>query len=108
MGYPKSTSFDANFNAVFGDRLLMLIFNIHGQKLRFSASSQNSSSEKSIFGHFENNFLKVWFFPGSGCLFPVSQFTGEQFNGNLSSLAGLNKKLFNFLQKYQFWPFLIM
>ena len=30
----------------------------------------------------------------------------EYFNENISSLGGLNKKLIEFLSKYQFWPFL--
>ena len=36
-----------------------VILNIHGRKLRFSESSQNSMSENSIFGHFEDIFLYV-------------------------------------------------
>ena len=35
------------------------MFNIHGQKMQFSESSQNSISEKSSFGQFEVIFLNV-------------------------------------------------
>ena len=48
------TSSHAVFNVVSGNvYFVIVIFNIHGQKMRFSESSQNSISEKSIFGHFE-------------------------------------------------------
>ena len=46
----KSTSLHAAFNVVFGNvYFALLIFNIHGRKMRFSASSQKSVSAKSIF-----------------------------------------------------------
>ena len=49
-----STSLQAAFNAVFGNvYFVIVIFNIHGQKLQFSESRQNLISENSIFGHFE-------------------------------------------------------
>ena len=55
-----TTSFHAVFNVVFGNvYLVIVIFNIYGQNLRFSESSQNSVSEKSIFGHFEVILLNV-------------------------------------------------
>ena len=55
-----STSVHATFNVVFGNvYFVIVISNIHGQKTRFSESSQNSISEKSIFGHFEVIFLYV-------------------------------------------------
>ena len=55
-----STSFHAVFNVVFGNvYFVMVIFNIHGQKMQFSESTQNSMFEKSIFGHFEVIFLYV-------------------------------------------------
>ena len=54
------TSLHAVFNVVFGNvYFVILIFNICGQKTRFSESSQNSLSEKSIFGQFEVFFLNV-------------------------------------------------
>ena len=74
--------------------------------MRFSESSQNSISEKSIFGQFEVIFLNVWLFSERGWFFPVSTFKGEYFNEKMSSLAGLKKKFFSFTQKYRFWPFL--
>ena len=53
-----STSLHAAFNIVFGNvYFVLVIFNIYGQKMRFSAGSRNPKSEKSIFGHFEVNFL---------------------------------------------------
>ena len=51
-------SLNVNFNIV--------LLNIHGRKLRFSASSQNSISEKSIFGQFEVLFSTYKFFQGRG------------------------------------------
>ena len=38
---------------------VLVILNIHGLKIRLSESSQNSASEKSIFGQFEVIFLNV-------------------------------------------------
>ena len=38
---------------------LVVILNNHDQKMQFSASSQNFSSEKSILDHFEVIFLNV-------------------------------------------------
>ena len=55
-----STSLHAVFNVVFDNvYFAIVIFNIYGRKMRFSESSQNSISEKSIFGHFEVIFLYV-------------------------------------------------
>ena len=49
-----STSLHAVFIVVFGNvYFVLLIFSVCGQKMQFSESSQNSISEKSIFGHFE-------------------------------------------------------
>ena len=58
--YKMSTSLHAVINVVSGNvYFVTVIFNILGQKLRLSESSQNSISEKSIFGHFEVIFLNV-------------------------------------------------
>ena len=55
-----SASLHAVFNVVFGNvYFVVVIFNIHGRKMRFSESSQNSMSEKSIFGQFEVIFLNL-------------------------------------------------
>ena len=55
-----STSLHGVFNAVFSIvDFVIVIFNIRGRKMRFSESSQNSISEKSICGHFEVIFLIV-------------------------------------------------
>ena len=51
-------------------------------------------------------FSTYKFFPGRGWHFPVSIFKEKFFNEKMSSLAGRKKKLFSFLQKYRFWPFL--
>ena len=70
-----STSLHAVFNVVSGNvYFVIVIFNIHGRKMRFSESSQNPVSEKSIFGQFKVIFLNVCFFPGWGWYFPVSTF----------------------------------
>ena len=54
------TSLHAVFKVVFSNvYYVIVIFNIHGRKRRFSESSQNPVSEKSIFGQFEVNFLNV-------------------------------------------------
>ena len=45
---------------------VFVIYKNDGGKMHFSASSLNSSPEKSIFGHFEVIFLKVIVFPGRG------------------------------------------
>ena len=55
-----STSLHAVFNVVFGNvYFVIVIFNIRCRKMRFSESSPNSISEKSVFGHFEVIFLNV-------------------------------------------------
>ena len=55
-----SISLHAVFNVVFGNVcFVIVIFIIRGRKMQFSEGSQNSTSEKSIFGHFEDIFLKV-------------------------------------------------
>ena len=55
-----STSLHAVFNVVVGNVYFVIVFfNIHGPKMRFSESSQNPVSEKSIFGHIEVIFLDV-------------------------------------------------
>ena len=66
-----------------------------------------SSSPKNQFLVTLRSFFSLYkFFPGRTWLFPVSTFQEEYFNEKMSSLAGLKKKLFNFPQKYRFWPFL--
>ena len=55
-----STSLHAIFNAASGTVYFVIVISkIHGRKMRFSESSQNSMSEKSIFGPFEVIFLNV-------------------------------------------------
>ena len=55
-----STSLHVVFHVVFGNAyFVIVVFNIHDRKMRFSESSQNSMSEKSIFGHVEVIFLNV-------------------------------------------------
>ena len=62
-----STSLHAIFIVVFGNVYFVIVsFNIHGRKMRFSESSRNSISEKSIFGHFEVIFLNVLIFGQDG------------------------------------------
>ena len=65
-----STSLHAVFNVVSGNvYFVIVIFNISGRKMQFSESSQNSVSEKSIFGHFEVIFLNVYIFSRAGVVF---------------------------------------
>ena len=55
-----STALHAVIFVVFGIvYFVLVIFNICGRKMRLTESSQNSISEKSIFGHFEVIFLYV-------------------------------------------------
>ena len=87
-----STSLHAIFNVVSGNNYFVLvIFDIYGRKMRFPESSQNSISEKSIFGHFEVIFLNVRVFSRLGWSFPVSTFEEEFFNEKMSCLVGLKK-----------------
>ena len=54
------TSLHAAFNLVSGnENWAIVIFIIGGQKMRFSESSQNSKSEKWIFGQFEIIFHNI-------------------------------------------------
>ena len=65
----KSTSLHEIFDVVFGNVcFVIVIFNIHGRKIRSSESSQNSMSEKSTFGQFEVFSSTYNFFQG-GVLF---------------------------------------
>ena len=62
-----STLLHAEFDLVSGNvNFVIVIFKIHGRKMRFPESTQNSMSEKSIFGHFEVIFSTYKFFPGRG------------------------------------------
>ena len=55
-----STTLHEAFNVIFGNvYIVIVIFNINGQKMQFFESSQNSISEKSIIGHFEVIFLNI-------------------------------------------------
>ena len=68
-----SKSLHAIFKAVFGNLdCVIVIFIIHGQKIRFSVSSQISISKKSIFGHFEVILLNVQIFSRAEWLFSAS------------------------------------
>ena len=55
-----STSIHEVFNFLSGNvYFVIVIFSLHGQKIRVSESSQNSMSEKSVFGKFEVIFLNL-------------------------------------------------
>ena len=102
-----SSKLHAVFNVVSGNVYFVIgVFKIHGQKMQFSESSQNSITEKSIFGHFEVFFFHSIFFFHGKWYFPVSTFKRKYFNETMSSLAGLKKQLFSFPQKYRFSPIL--
>ena len=86
-----STSVHSVFHLIFVIWYFVLLFlNIYGRKMRFSEGSQNSISEKSIFGNFEIKFFNVQIFLG-GAVFPVSIIKNEYFLANMSSLVGLKK-----------------
>ena len=87
-----STTLQAIFNVISANvYFVIVIFNIHCRKVRFSASSPNSITEKSIFGHLEVIFLNVYFFPGWRWLFCVSTFREKFSDEKMSTLAGLKK-----------------
>ena len=103
-----STSSHAVFDVVIGNvYFVIVISNIYGQKIRFSESSENFVSEKSIFGQFEviSSTYKLEP-PRRGGYFLLVHSKGSFWTKKTSSLSGLKKKLFNFPQKYRFWPFL--
>ena len=55
-----STTLHAAFKVVSGNAyFVIVIFNIPARKMQIFGSSQNSISEKSIFGQFEVIFLNV-------------------------------------------------
>ena len=81
---------------------VIVIFETHGQKMRFSESSQNSMFEKSIFGHFEVILFQHIIFSRVDWFIPGSTFNEEYFNEKMSSLAGLNKKVIHFSTKVTF------
>ena len=55
-----STILHIAFNVAFGNVFFVLVISsICGRKMQLSESSQNSISEKLIFGHFEVNFPNV-------------------------------------------------
>ena len=65
-----STSLHAVLNVVSGNAyFVIVIFNIHGRKKRFSESSQNSMSEKSIFVNLRSFFQHINFSQGGGGIF---------------------------------------
>ena len=65
-----STSIHAVFNVVFGNVYFVIVnFNILGRKMRFSESTQNFLSEKSIFGHLVSFFSMYEFFQGGGGIY---------------------------------------
>ena len=73
-----STLLNAILNVVFGSvYFVVVISTICGLKMPFSKGSQNSISEKSIFGQFEVIFLSVQIFSRTGWFFPVSTFKEE-------------------------------
>ena len=89
-----STTLRAVFNLVFGNVLFVLVtVNIHGRKMRLSASSQNFSSHRKnwFLVTLKSNFSTFNFFPGQEMLFLVSTFKVEYSNKKINSVAGLRK-----------------
>ena len=70
-----STSLHAVFHLIFGNVYFVIVVSyICRQKLRFSENSQNSISEKSIFGHFEVIFFqRISFSLGGGGIFLLAR-----------------------------------
>ena len=73
--------------------------------MQFSASSQKSTTEKSIFGNFEVIFLIAKNFPTAGWLFPVSTMKEEYLIGKISSRADLKKSYLFFRENTNFGCF---
>ena len=74
------TSVHVFFIVPFGSIYCVTIFfRIHGQKMRFSAGSQISISEKSMSGYYEAVFFKAEGFSTAGWLFPVGAYKEEFF-----------------------------
>ena len=67
-------------------------FYISGRKMRFPESSQNSISEKSIFGQFEVIFLNVQILPRNGVVISGYYFKEKFFTEKMSSVVDLKKK----------------
>ena len=84
---------------------VLLDFKIRDRKMRFSGSSQNSLSEKSIFALSAVIFLNVYIFSKAGWLFPVSTFKEKLFNEKMRSLAGRKKSYSLFRKSTDFGPF---
>ena len=63
MSIPLHAAFDVVFGNVY---FVIVVFNIHGRKMRFSESNQNSLSEKSIFGDIWGYFSQRTDFPQGG------------------------------------------
>ena len=103
-----STSLHAVFNVVSGNvYFVILIFDILGvEKCDFLKVVKIPYPKIRFLVTLSPFFSTYKFFPGREWHFPVSTFQEEYFNEKMSSLAGLKKKLFNFPQKYRFWPFL--
>ena len=102
-----STSLYVVFFLLFGQIDFVIPFStIFLRKKHFCIAGQNFITEKSIFGQFEDFFLMVWFFPKKGLLIHLSTIKNEHNNKMMSSLAGLNKSLFSFSEKYCFWSIL--
>ena len=89
---------------------LHAVFNVVPRKVYFFSYFKYSRSKNAIFcksSKFHIRKIDFWSLfsthkvvPGRGWLFPVSTFKEEFYDEKMSSLAGLNKKLFNFQQKY--------
>ena len=70
------------------------------ENCEFSASSQNSVTEKSFFGHFEVISPNVYSFPRAGVVVSCFSTEKEVLQREDEFSSWYQKKLFIFLQKY--------
>ena len=102
-----SISLHAVFNVVFGNVYFVIVISqICGRKCDFLKVLKIPYPKNRFLVNLRSFSSTYKFFPGRGWYFPVSTFKSKYFDGKMSSLAGLKKKLFIFPQKYWFWTFL--
>ena len=102
-----STWLHAVFNVVFANVYFVKFFSIFVvEKCNFLKVVKTLCPKNRFLIILRSFFSTYDFFPGWEWFFAVSTLQYKFFKEKMSSLAGLKKKIFNFLIKYRFWPFL--
>ena len=87
-----STTLLVKFIVLFGiEYFVLVVSNIHWQKMRCSGSSQISMSKKSILVILGSLISTYKILPGRGWFFPVSTFTEAYCREKMSSVTGPTK-----------------